>query len=189
MPFTKKRKKILYYPDVVKMLRRAREVFDDEKSREVCSLIAFLYKTGTRISEALNITREDFKIFNEQLLITVRPLKQRKNVFASVLPFRIKENDKLLEIIIKHVAKLGAKEKVWDFTRKTAWEYITTLNPDIYPHIFRHSRATHLSNKGASEGQLRRWFRWANKSDMPTRYVNLSSIQMLPISELTEGNE
>jgi len=43
----------------------------------------------------------------------------------------------------------------------------------ITPHIFRHSRATHLA-KDLTEAEMNVYFGWVQGSDMPATYVHLS---------------
>jgi site-specific recombinase XerD/ribosomal protein L37E len=42
------------------------------------------------------------------------------------------------------------------------------------PHLWRHSRVTHLCGKGLGEMQMRHYFGWAKGSDMPSVYIHLS---------------
>lgn len=190
MPFSKKARKVLSKQEVMEMISRTYGFWDSEKAREIASLIAFLWRTGSRISEALAVKREDVKISNGFLNLTIYPLKQSsKNVFPSTLPFRVYSDEKknfFNRLIIVQAKATQPKQYLWCFARNTAWEYLTRLKPDIYPHMFRHSRATIMADHGANEVQLKKWFRWAVKSNMPSRYVNFSAIHMRPISELSE---
>jgi site-specific recombinase XerD len=43
----------------------------------------------------------------------------------------------------------------------------------VYPHLLRHSRATHLA-KVLTESQLKIYFGWTKESEVPARYVHLS---------------
>lgn len=43
----------------------------------------------------------------------------------------------------------------------------------VYPHLFRHSRATALANK-LTEAQMKEYFGWVQGSDMAATYVHLS---------------
>jgi hypothetical protein len=43
----------------------------------------------------------------------------------------------------------------------------------VYPHLFRHTRATHLA-KHLTEQELKIYFGWTMGSDMPSTYVHLS---------------
>jgi integrase/recombinase XerD len=47
------------------------------------------------------------------------------------------------------------------------------IKKKIYPHLFRHSRATHLA-KYLTEQELKVFFGWSNSSKMASIYVHLS---------------
>ena len=44
---------------------------------------------------------------------------------------------------------------------------------EVHPHIFRHSRATHLAPR-LSEAVMKEFFGWRQNSDVPARYIHLS---------------
>lgn len=48
------------------------------------------------------------------------------------------------------------------------------INKQIYPHLFRHSRATELAKQEFREAELRVFFGWSKNSDMPSRYIHLA---------------
>jgi len=48
------------------------------------------------------------------------------------------------------------------------------IKKDVHPHLLRHSRATHLTQKGLNEPHLRKFFGWTRNSDTPSIYVHLS---------------
>ena len=47
------------------------------------------------------------------------------------------------------------------------------INKRVHPHIFRHSRATHLA-KHLTEAQMKEFFGWVQGSEMAATYVHLS---------------
>jgi len=47
------------------------------------------------------------------------------------------------------------------------------IKKKVNPHIFRHSRATHLANH-LTEAQMNQYFGWVQGSQMPSTYVHLS---------------
>ena len=49
----------------------------------------------------------------------------------------------------------------------------TGIKKDLYPHLFRHSRASHLANK-FTEQQLKQFLGWTAGSNMAAVYVHLS---------------
>jgi integrase/recombinase XerD len=44
---------------------------------------------------------------------------------------------------------------------------------EVYPHLFRHSRATHLATE-LTEAAMKEYFGWTQGSDMPQTYIHLS---------------
>jgi len=44
----------------------------------------------------------------------------------------------------------------------------------VYPHLFRHTRLTHLTRKGYPEAWLRNFAGWSGSSHMPEVYIHLS---------------
>ena len=50
----------------------------------------------------------------------------------------------------------------------------TKLEKMVYPHLFRHSRATNYANF-LTEQQAKRYFGWSGGSTMVARYTHLAS--------------
>jgi integrase/recombinase XerD len=50
------------------------------------------------------------------------------------------------------------------------------ITKHIYPHLLRHSRATHLAAKGLNEPTLRNIFGWKKASTTPSLYIHLSGV-------------
>lgn len=44
---------------------------------------------------------------------------------------------------------------------------------EVYPHLFRHTRATHLATE-LTEAAMKEYFGWTQNSDMPQTYIHLS---------------
>lgn len=66
---------------------------------------------------------------------------------------------------------------------------------EVYPHLFRHSRATHLATE-LTEAAMKEYFGWTQGSDMPQTYIHLSGrdidseiMQMYGIEEEEETEE
>ncbi len=195
MPYSPKKKTVLDREDVELMIVKAFELFGEkeEKGLEVASLTSFLWLSGCRISEALAVKREDVKMDLEYLYVTITPLKQwtktttgtkRKSVPVSLVFPRRKTI--LTKLIIKQTLVTRPEESLWDLHRVTAWRHLVKLNPKIYPHIFRHSRATLLADMGVGDDQMKRWMGWAPRSYMPSTYIRYSKIQMAKIGQMLE---
>jgi site-specific recombinase XerD len=66
---------------------------------------------------------------------------------------------------------------------------------EVHPHLFRHSRATHLATE-LTEAAMKEYFGWTQGSDMPQTYIHLSGrdidseiMQMYGIEEEEETEE
>jgi integrase len=58
-------------------------------------------------------------------------------------------------------------------TRYSILGLVCSVNKNIYPHLFRHTRATHLVDK-LTEAQMKIYFGWSGRSEVPSVYVHLS---------------
>jgi len=71
----------------------------------------------------------------------------------------------------------NSKNKVLNYaTAKTVLKKLAKkagIKKRIYPHLFRHSRATHLANH-LTEAQMNQYFGWVQGSKMASIYVHLS---------------
>lgn len=65
------------------------------------------------------------------------------------------------------------------------------VNKRIYPHLFRHSRATFLATK-MTEAQMKEYFGWTQGSEMAATYVHLSGRDvdntLLALYHVTDSN-
>ncbi len=194
MPYSPKPKTVLEKEDVENMIYKAFTIFADQEQKglEAASLVAFLWQSGCRISEALGVKKEDIKIDDYFLNIKITALKQKQKNLTRVLPFKLYE-DKAKNffnyLIIKQQKRVEWGECLWQMGRWTAWKRIETLNEKSFPHLFRHTLASRLANRGAGDDQLKKWFGWSSRSKMPSQYVKYSTIQMLPISKLVTDEE
>lgn len=190
MPYTAKKKTIFEKEDVEEMVYNGLQLYPNNqfKGLQAAALICLLYKTGARISEILALKREDLRLTETDLWVKIKNLKRKKSM-ETELPLPLYDSDEknfFNHIIIRHAKQFGKGEKLFSFSRMTAWRIIVGILSDIYPHLFRHSKATKLANKGGNEAQMRKWFGWAKNSPMPSVYIDRSAIQMKPIAILGE---
>jgi len=154
--------KILTKEDVQKMI-------DSCSSLRNKTFIGVLYESGCRIGEILSLKVENiaFDVYGAILIVSGKTGQRR---------IRIIGYSTWLEEIVKNKTKF---ERVFDFYYTRAREiiqqacYRARINKRVYPHLFRHSRATHLA-KHLTESELREFFGWGKNSKMAGLYVHLS---------------
>jgi len=152
---------ILSEEEVERMIREARgknKVF-----------IAILYESGMRISELLTRKVKDV-FFDEKgaiILVDGKTGKRRVRIvkFASLLREFIKFKSR--EERIFNLSYANARKILKETALKCG------ITKRVYPHLFRHSRATHLANF-LTEAQLKEFFGWSQSSEMASIYVHLS---------------
>jgi len=147
------------------------------------AMIGCLYESGTRISELGNLKIKHVKfdqygsvlmvdgktgmrrvriIFSSPYLATWlenHPNRQNPEAFVWVGIGTVGRNDPLkygaIRMHLKRIAeKAGIKKR-------------------IHPHLFRHSRSTHLA-KHLTEAQMKQYLGWVQGSEMAAIYVHLS---------------
>jgi integrase/recombinase XerD len=113
-------------------------------------IIKLLYGCGLRVSELVNLKKQDFDF--EEEIIFIRQAKGRKDRFVKI-PNKMKEElqafSKLNNENYFFPSNRGGKlstatiRKIVEKSRKKA-----KLNKRVHPHTLRHSHATHLLEQG-----------------------------------------
>jgi len=147
------------------------------------AFISTLYESGCRIGEllCLQIKHVQFDEFGAVLLVNGKTGQRRVRVIAS--------EPRLHQWIENHPFKDDPEAPLWitigTNSRYKVWNYGTArevikkiamkagIKKRVYPHLFRHSRATHLANH-LTEAQMKQYFGWVQGSDMASVYVHLS---------------
>ena len=170
------------YPEILteKEVRRLAEVCARPRDK---ALVLFLYESGCRIGElvAMRIRDVVFDKYGVQAFVNGKTGPRRIRVIACV--------PALAFWISYHPEKANRDAFLWPSMSQNktgrlvspAWvaKLLKTLamkagiTKRMYPHLFRHSRATHLA-KILPESMLRHIFGWTQRSDEPERYVHLS---------------
>ena len=96
-------------------------------------LLKFLWMTGVRITEAINVRKKDLDF--DSYLITVRWLKSRK-YYDRVLPM----HPMLKDVLQLFTAGLKAEDRVFGISRQRAYQ-LTMKYLNGSPHQLRHSFA------------------------------------------------
>lgn len=147
------------------------------------ALILVLYDSGCRIGEilSLRIKNVQFDDFGAVLIVSGKTGDRRVRIIAS--------SPKLNLWIENHPLKDNPNAPLWvSFNKKDRYSNLNYeaaknviraiaeragIRKRIYPHLFRHSRATHLANF-LTEAQMKQHFGWARNSEMASTYVHLS---------------
>jgi tyrosine recombinase XerC len=122
------------------------------------AVFEFLYATGLRISELINLKLIDIN-FNETLIRVMGKGKKER-----IVPF----NNHAKGILLRYLAAAREKfkeENEYVFLNnrgrritpraiekilQTTYSIVMESNKHVYPHLFRHSFATHLLQRGAN---------------------------------------
>jgi len=142
----KRNKKI---PDIL-TINEIKKIIDVTNNIKHKFIIKLLYGCGLRVSELINLEKEDIN-FNESL-IKIRLAKGRKDRFVKI-PDSLKE-------ILKNYCNLNDSEILFPsqvggkLTTATIQKIIknsskkAVIKKHIHPHTLRHSFATHLLERG-----------------------------------------
>lgn len=107
-------------------------------------LIIFLWMTGTRISEAIEVKKKDIDFNNKTIRISW--LKNRKYSERN-----IPAQSRLLDMLRFYTGALNLEDRLFPFSRQNAWN-ITKKWFNCNPHTFRHSFAVnYLRQNGRIE--------------------------------------
>ena len=173
-PISVKMDQILSIEEVKRMV----EIADNVRDK---ATVAFLYESGCRIGEFLNLRIKDVKF----------------DKFGALVSLSGKTGDREIRIVdslpyIKNMMRYRSSNKEDDWLWISKYEKETMkldymsishmlknlgvragIKKNTRPHIFRHSRATHLVPK-LPESAMRIYFGWSPGSDMPKMYIHLS---------------
>ncbi|VVC02531.1 Tyrosine recombinase XerA [Candidatus Burarchaeum australiense] len=147
------------------------------------AFVQVLYETGCRIGEllTLHIKNISFDDYGAILRVTGKTGDRRVRIVASAptlaawLDIHPKRNDPECPLWLSRTSKT----KLLPFNYSTGNVLLRRLakkagiKKRVNPHLFRHSRATHLANK-LTEAQMKEYFGWTQSSEMASVYVHLS---------------
>jgi len=176
--------------------REINQLFKYCKNPSEKYLISVLFDTGARAEEFLNIRYEDIQLPEDNENYVKITLKEEysktagrvislywKNSLSSVRDFleeRKKDGIKTDEQIFKQsydsirflLLRLGKK----------------VLNKKIYPHLFRHSSATHYASK-LNRQQLCYRYGWKFSSEMPDVYISRAGMNSKELDEKFQSTD
>jgi len=146
------------------------------------AFILTLYESGCRIGELLTLQLKhvQFDKYGAVLLVNGKTGQRRVRVIISAPKLnQWVENHPLKNLDAPLWITMGtnSRYRVWTYgTTKEVLKKLTQragIKKRVYPHLFRHSRATCLANY-LTEAQMKQYFGWVQGSDMASVYVHLS---------------
>ena len=169
-------KNIMISVKPIKYRRKQRGSLDDyelEKLRSACetirdeALVEFLYSTGCRVSELVNVNKEDVNIKDGEVTLIGKGDKERKSYLTAhaslalqeYLKSRDDDNNALFVSKVKphNRLKKGAIEKIIGELGVKAG-----IEKKVYPHLIRHTTATMGLQHGMDVTEIQKMLGHAN---------------------------
>ncbi|MFA4983171.1 MAG: tyrosine-type recombinase/integrase [Candidatus Micrarchaeia archaeon] len=161
---------------------RIAQAADNARDR---AFILVLYESGCRIGELITLKIKNVQPdqYGAVLRVTGKTGDRRVRIISSaptlaswldVYP-RAKEPDAplwpSLATNYKYKGQPAEYQSFSELIKRTAER--AGIRKRVYPHLFRHSRATALAGK-LTEAQMKEYFGWVQSSEMAATYVHLS---------------
>ncbi len=139
--------------------------YDTYWLRDVC-LLELLYATGCRVSEVSDLLLANVHLDDGYCLVEGKGSKQRmvpiggravtaiKSYLAEGRPELLGEHDPQAAVwlLLSRTGKRLRREAIWELVKRYALR--ADIDPEVSPHTFRHSFATHLLAGGADLRQI-----------------------------------
>lgn len=116
------------------------------------------------------IMKEDIMMGDGLMKIYSRPLKHGRREGEGLIELDMKFP--FMDLVTMQLENTDAGERVWPFTTHRAWVIISRVSGGkLYPHAFRLSRATRMSeDPGIALADMMAWFGWS-RVETPDAYV------------------
>ncbi len=166
---------ILTEDEVLKMIEAANNIRDK-------AIIGLLYDSGIRAGELLSMRKKDVNLNTELAHITVNGKTGPRKIpimfsvpmiaqYLNLIKDKKPDDNLWWNLAQSHVKGIleypGFKKMITEVSNSAK------IGKRIYPHLFRHSRASNYANK-LTEQQLKAFFGWTGGSSMAATYVHLS---------------
>lgn len=188
---------ILTVPEIQRLIDATRNTRDR-------ALVACLYETGVRVSEllALDLSHVARKEMKGGPVVYVLWFHRTKTDGTEHQGFVV-ESAPVFETWLKsHPYRSDPEAALFPdyrgrdrMSRQAAWHVVSDaaraaqLGKKVWPHLFRHSRATHLLARGVPETQVRKLLGWVPGSTMLSRYSHLTNADAEAALLKSEGFE
>ncbi|MBU1165316.1 tyrosine-type recombinase/integrase [Candidatus Micrarchaeota archaeon] len=193
---------MLTQEDILKLIRACNNARDR-------AIVSLLYESGARISELIrNIRIKDLRF--DQLI----RMKKKDGNYVELVPLMLDGKTGQRQIFVSDSIQYirewinlhphADNRDCYLFVNRTTGTPIIGLNfaekllkllakkagikKRIHPHLFRHSRATHLA-KHMTEQEMKVYFGWSGGSRMPATYTHLSGADLLEKIKKIHGIE
>jgi len=152
-----------------------------ESTRIKC-LVALLWLFGKRITENLRLKRKDFRVAHKYLYVHYNVLKKKHRQTQAIPERKLKRitlANPYTRYILDYVESIhepdayifpSNRSTTGYMSRNHAYRILKGLDRKCWLHLFRHSVATEMAERGATEEELMAWFDW-DRYDTAHGYV------------------
>lgn len=173
--------------DIISVERLKSVLSRGEIDIRVKALISFLYLTGCRVSEGLEVRKSQLQKERrgntDFLMIYDVSVRKRRGIVKNTKPINIEKEKYFLNKINNYIYS-HHEEYLFPSIRgghiKPRWaRRLIYKQTGLFPHYFRHLRNTHLiTNYGFNSWQLRQFNKWASPNTAE-HYVHLTSADVV----------
>jgi len=167
-------------------------LLENMKSHMYKAIITFLFESGARINEALNVKLDtDIKEINAGFDLTLYGSKTRIHNYAYREMILIESAPYIREWLM---VRNSDSPYLFPLTDRSVNEWLKNLRytlkfkKPLNPHAFRHGCATRLVKKGMQESLIRKQLGWSPNSNMLAIYIHLADTD-LKTYQLTQSGE
>ncbi len=174
---------VLLSPDEVKALI---ESCDNPRDR---ALLAVLYESGARPHELLSLDVKNVELDPKGAVVRLNPeASKHTKLKTGTRRIRLVNSSPYLEEWLRHHPK--DEGPLWiSFANSSYGDRLSgqglrglinrignrsSVDKNLTPYLFRHSRATELARQGFTESDMKIMLGWTGGSDMPDTYIHMS---------------
>ena len=147
------------------------------------ALWAVLWETGARISEVLGIDRnKDLIEHSHGYEVKLYASKTAQSTGKGYRRMLLIES---APYIRNYILELNSTDsRLFPIVYESSIYAIKKVGkaigrPEIYPHLFRHSKATQLVKDGVQESLIRKQLGWTGDSEMISKYIHLNDDDLI----------
>jgi len=146
------------------------------------AFLVLLYYIGCRVSEVIELKKENFKVGDSLLTVDVKAKKHGIERSA----FQLNITLPYVKLIVDRVQTTRKGRRVFPMCRATAWLVVKRVAPKKYPHFFRLNRTVKfLNNPKVTLNEIRQWMAWKSL-DTINNYLGYSERTIGKLSEELE---